>query len=192
MLSSHPYFNESPLAFIEPKTARIKERNAGEELLFPQYPDSLNLWALKRPQKSPTTYRNIIAWYLKAAGLTGKEIGSFLSISASRANQLALRTRKQVGHIPWGITDMQTLAKSANVDGQYLAAHLLRGTRHDMITAEFCLDRCIDQDPFVVSGALRLGRAAYASAYEKLAGIVCPCRWCTGPGMEPSLAPYWK
>ena len=90
---------ESPLEFVEPTTARIKERGQGEELLAPHYPVDVYSWGIHRPPDSPTTYRNVISWYLKAAGLTGKEIGGYLSISASRANQLALRTQKQVGNI---------------------------------------------------------------------------------------------
>lgn len=180
----------TPLEFVEPKLASNIERKGGEELLLPRYPIDVYSWQVKRPKRSPTLYRNVMAWYLKAAGLTGREIGDFLSISASRANQIALRTQKQIFDAPWNIAYMTMLSKSAGLEGEVLAAHVLRGVRREMIAAEFLLDRCIEQDTYAISAALRLGRKQYAVAYDKVAGVTCPCRWCVMFANE-SLGPYW-
>ena len=187
--------NGAPLEFVEPKLASSIERKGGEELLLPKYPTEVYSWQVKRPKKSPTLYRNIIAWYLKAAGLTGREIGDFLSISASRANQLALRTQKQIFDAPWNIANMTMLSKNAGVEltGELLDAHLLRGVRREMIAAEYSLDRCIEQDTYAISAALRLGRKQYVAAYDKVAGTRCPCRWCScAVFANESLGPYWE
>lgn len=182
----------TPLEFVEPKLASNIERKGGDELLFPRYPTDAYSWQVKKPKKTPTLYRNIIAWYLKAAGLTGREIGDFLSISASRANQLALRTQKQIFDAPWNIANLTMLSKSAGMEltGELLAAHLLRGVRREMIAAEYSLDRCSEQDTYAISAALRLGRKQYVVAYDRIAGIKCPCRWCAMLAHE-NLQPYW-
>lgn len=184
----------TPLEFVEPKLASNVERNGSEELLLPRYPTNVYSWQIKRPKKSPTLYRNIIAWYLKAAGLTGREIGDFLSISTSRANQLALRTQKHIFDAPWNITNMALLSKSAGMEltGDVLDAHLLRGVRREMIAAEYSFDQCIEQDTYAISAALRLGRKHYVDRCDRLAGIMCPCRWCRcAVFANDNLDPYW-
>lgn len=180
----------APLEFVEPKLARNVERERGEELLFPWRTTDVYAWTIKRPKTSPTLYRNIIAWYLKAAGLTGREIGDFLSISASRANQLALRTQMQIFDASGNIANMMILSKSENLKGELLAAHVLRGVRREMIAAEYSLDRCIEQDIYVISAALRIARKQYVAAYDKVVGIKCSCRYCAIFANE-GLGPYW-
>ena len=187
--------NGALLEFVEPKLAGNIERKGGEELLLPRYPRDVYSWQVKRPKKSPTLYRNIITWYLKAAGLTGREIGNFLSISASRANQLALRTQKQIFDAQWNIANMTMLAKNADAEltGELLDAHLLRGVRREMIAAEYSLDLCIEQDTYAISAALRLGRKQYIAAYDKVVAIKCPCKWCgCAVFANESLSPYWQ
>ena len=182
---------DGALEFREPVLARKSEREKGEDIIMPSFPADFHLWNLKKPKESPTIYRNIIAWYLKAAGLTGKEIGDFLSISASRANQLALRTQKQIFDTYGSIANMEMLAKSERLDGEIKAAHMLRGMRQEMIACEYALFRCIEQDLFVVSAALRIGRERYSAAYKKVAGTRCPCRYCAIFKNEEQV-PYWS
>lgn len=182
---------DGPLEFREPTLARKIEREKGGDIFMPSFPTDFHSWHLKKSKESPTMYRNIIAWYLKAAGLTGKEIGDFLSISASRANQIALRTQKQIFDTHGTISNMEILAKSEKLDGEIKAAHMLRGMRQEMIAAEYALFRCIQQDSFVVSGALRIGRERYSAAYDKVAGTRCPCRYCAIFKNEEQ-GPYWS
>lgn len=184
--------SDGPLEFREPSLASKIERQKGGEIFIPSYPLDVYSWQLSKPKKSPTMYRNIIAWYLKAAGLTGREIGEFLSISASRANQIALRTQKQIFKEYGSIANMGLLTKpeKQELEGEILAAHMFRGVRREMIAAEYALDRCIEQDLFVSSGALRIGRERYMAAYDKVAGTRCPCRYCTIFTKE-DMGPYW-
>ena len=87
------------------------------------------------------------------------------------------------------------LSKTTGVElaGELLDAHLLRGMRREMIAAEYSLDRCIPQDTYAISAALRLGRKKFVAAYNKVAGIRCPCRWCSSVVFaNESLCPYWE
>lgn len=182
---------DGQLEFREPTVASKVERQKGGEIFIPSFPTDVYSWQLNKPKKSPVMYRNVIAWYLKAAGLTGREIGEFLSISPSRANQIALRTQKQIFSSHGNIANMEMLAKSEKLEGEILAAHMLRGMRREMMAAEYALDRCFEQDSFVVSGALRIGRERYSKAYEKVAGTRCVCRYCAIFKHE-ELGAYWS
>lgn len=173
------------LVFVEPKFSGYIQKEYDREckdLIFPIRQENSNLrWSAK---KSPTLYRNIIAWYLKAAGLTGREVGEFLSISSSRASQLAARTRAQIFRTFFDMT-------GGELAGEILEVHLLRGTRIEMIAAECALSKfCSEQNIHAVSAALRIGREQYLASYEKISGIKCSCRLCALFDHE-NLGPYW-
>lgn len=182
---------DGPLEFRKPTQASKIERQKGGEIAIPSFPTDVYSWRLNKPKKSPTMYRNVIAWYLKAAGLTGREIGEYLSISASRASQIALRTQKQIFSSHGSIANMEMLARTEKLEGELLAAHMLQGMRREMMAAEYAIDRCFEQDMFVVSGALRIGRERYSAAYDKVAGTRCPCRYCAIFKHE-ELGTYWS
>lgn len=200
-------FGAEPLEFRKPELARSIERREHdvEDLLMPAYPiheDYWMHWPIKRPKKSDkTAYRNVIAWYLKAAGLSGPEVGNFLSLSASRANHLALRSRDQIFRYVSNRDSMQAIAdqspklykREPEVPESFVVAHMLRASRNEMIVAEYVLSNlCMSSDSFVVSAALRLGRKTYLASYEALGGLKCPCRWCNQGVGGASLGSYWE
>lgn len=180
-----------PLEFLEPRLAGRDERRKGAEaLLLPTYPDYIYGSGIKRPKPSASTYRNLMAWYLRAAGLSGQEIGQFLSISPSRANQVAHRAQVQACDSALCISRMRSYAAATDITGDILQAHMLRAMQHEMAAAEYCLSSALPQDTYAISGALRIGRQRYLDAYAGIQGLKCPCPLCTGFRQE-SLAPYW-
>lgn len=179
------------LEFHEPTLARSKEIAADLPLLFPRYPFGGVSGLRDKLKVTATTYRNLVAWYLKAAGLSGAAVGDYLSISASRANGLASRSRKALFSSPWTKESMQFIAEQESLSDEAMAAHRLAAMRIEMMAAEQALDKCShNADLRVVSGALRMGRAAYSSAYDTVAGTKCTCRMCS-IAPNKSLGPYW-
>lgn len=77
--------------------------------------------------RSPSMHRNVIVWYLKAAGFTTATIASHLSISPSRVNALALRPRKQL-YTGISIELMQWSGKVENLSSEVLFS----AANHDM------------------------------------------------------------
>lgn len=198
-------FGGDPLEFRKPAMARNLERRGHDvdKLLVASFPvneDYWQRWPFKRPKAGETTYRNVVAWYLIAAGLSGQEAGDFLSISASRASFLARRSRNQIFNYASNREHMREIAErlpsfrreQPEVPDEFFAAHMLRAARNEMIVAEYVLSiYCGQSDLFVISGALRRGRASYMAAYEALAGLKCPCMWCNRFVDGAPLGPYW-
>ena len=175
------------LQFSVPSSARIKEDVLSQDLLFPRYGDGARGFKHGKLTDSPSMYRNVIAWYLKAAGLTTATIASHLSISPSRVNALALRTRKQLYS---GITValMEWTGKEKKLSPEELPVHMFVAMKDEMWAAEHALFFC-KTDVRVVSGALRLGRAAYLAAMESIVGLKCSCDLCKLQSSD--FTPYW-
>jgi len=177
-----------PLQFSVPTTARIKEDVLSQDLLFPRYGDGARGFKRGKFTDSPSMYRNVITWYLKAAGLTTAAIASHLSISPSRVNALALRTRKQL-YSGMTIDLMQWSAKEKKLSLEELPVHMFIAMKQEMWAAENALSYCIKADCRVMSGALRLGRAAYLAAMEPVVGLKCSCDLCKFQSSD--FTPYW-
>lgn len=177
-----------PLQFSRPTTARIKEDVSSQDLLFPKYGDGARGFKHGKLTDSPSMYRNVITWYLKAAGLTTATIASYLSISPSRVNALALRTRKQLYS---GITIelMQWSGKKKKLSPEELSVHMFVAMKNEMWAAEHALSYCNKADCRVRSGALRLGRAAYVAAMDPVVGLKCSCDMCKFQSSD--FTPYW-
>lgn len=176
------------LQFSVPTTARIKEDVSGQDLLFPRYGDGARGFKHDKLTDNPSMYRNVIIWYLKAAGLTTATIASHLSISPSRVNALALRTRKQL-YSGVSIELMQWVGKEKKLSTDELPVHMFSATKNEMWAAEHALYFCNSADWRVVSGALRLGRAAYVAAMEPIVGLKCSCDMCKLQSSD--FTPYW-
>jgi hypothetical protein len=177
------------LQFSVPITARADERKfSTEELCF------ATIWAgsgnrnLDGLNKNTFTYRNIITWYLKAAGFSGAAVASYLSISPSRANSLALATRKKIySGVTIGL--MKFVGVKENLSSDELSIHMFKSMRQEMRAAEDALFFCRGADLFVVSGSLRLGRAAYIAAMGPVIDLKCSCSMCKYQSND--LTPYW-
>ena len=176
------------LRFSSPATARIKEDVQSHDLLFPYYGDGTITFNHQKFTDSPSMYRNVITWYFKAAGLTTATIASHLSISPSRVNALALRTRKQL-YSGLSIELMHWAAKEKSLSPGEIPVHVFAAIKSEMRAAEHALSHCYKGDCRVVSGALRLGRAAYVAAMEPVIGLKCSCDLCKLQSAE--FAPYW-
>lgn len=176
------------LQFSVPTTARVKEDALSRDLLFPRYGDGARGFKHGKLTDSPSMYRNVITWYLKAAGLTTATIASHLSISPSRVNALALRTRKQLYS---GITIelMQWTGKEKKLSPEELPVHMFVAMKNEMWAAEHALAYCNKADCRVLSGALRLGRSAYLAAMESIVGLKCSCDICKLQSSD--FTPYW-
>ncbi len=184
--------SEASLPFLHPDVASEAERRLEAEILWPVYTRAGHPRLNVHSRRGPPSYRNILAWYLRASGMTGTEIGEFLGMSSSRANQIAQRIQSRFLS-PWNIASMVASAKSDGIPpGRELDAHLLMATRFEMWAAEDALARCSQQDIYAVSAALRIGRERYASAYEAVAGATCACRLCgTLADNRRDTKPYW-
>lgn len=181
------------LEFIKPKAARPQDGAHGRgDLVRPVFNDEHGGLGEQRLKglRHETTWRNLIAWYLKAAGISTDEIATHLSLSQSRVNSLATKARKQFFDFPWSVQVAKFSAKRDELHAQQAAAHVLRARRAEMQMAEHCLYLSSKSDLFVVSASLELGRRAYETALAATAGERCSCHLCRFPHI--TLEPYWK
>lgn len=166
------------LQFVKPTTARLKQYDQPDELLFPSGSWFVLSLQQKRLLGGASAYRNVLAWYLRAADISSKEIANHLSISRSRANAIALKTQKAFYNGPWTIAAMEGYASTNALQNNQLQAHMVVARRVEMNAAESILDRCLHADWFAVSASLRIGRAAFQAALDSLGGEKCNCRMC--------------
>jgi DNA-binding CsgD family transcriptional regulator len=180
---------QTPLKFSTPTSARTKEQMVhGRPLIFADPSGYSPGFRYEKFADSPSMYRNVITWYLKAAGLRTGDIAAHLSISPSRVNGLAMRTRKQLfsGNT---IETMRWLAKYDKIPPEEIPSHVFSAVKNEMWAAENALARCISADLFVTSNSLRLGRAHYLVAMEIAQGVKCSCDLCSRAPYD--FTPYW-
>ncbi len=181
----------SLLEFVQPATAKLKAQPfQPEKWLHAHYSDVvLNAGQLLK-LATPSAYRNVLAWYLRAAGLPTADIANHLSISPSRVNAVALHAQKSFYKGAWNIAFMTKEAKSLNLRNDQLASHMLLAKRDEMRIAEGVLDRCGSVSRAAISASLQLGRQAYLDAWKATAGVTCTCQMCRMK--QDGLAPYWE
>lgn len=183
------------LTFTKPKSAKASEmqremQREGQALLFASFRPSEAALTGEPWAASASMYRNILAWYLSASGLSSSAVAAYLDISVSRANALANNARHALFRSPWSIKMMSRAARSEGVSAEDLPRHLFHARRTEMHAAEHALAVCLPCDLHVVSGALRLGRMAYQANYAALEGGRCNCRLCQSADWDSS--PYWE
>jgi hypothetical protein len=182
------YFDKSRslLEFKKPTVASNKGHSNGVGMLIVPVSlirsSELNANNLKKWNKMPSAYRNVIAWYLKGAGVPVKDIATFLSISSSRASALITKVRRLV-YVHSTIHRLDKDFYKESVSPEVFKAHCLKQQYKEMIDAEYVLSMSslfgIQEDHYVVSEALRLGKQAYLESTEKLAGVTCDCFECS-------------
>lgn len=179
------------LPFTKPTTAKAGEmQRGGADLLFASFRCDESALTGEPLTTRKSTYRNILAWYLSAAGLASSAVAAYLDISVSRANALANTTRTALYRSPWSIRMMRSAARAEGIESLGMAKHLFQVRRMEMHAAEHALAVCTPSDLLVVSGALRLGRGAYATELASFEGQRCACRLCKSIARD--LSPYWE
>ena len=134
--------------------------------------DDLQAQNLSKWKNMPSAYRNIVAWYLRAAGVSFKKIGVFLSLSSTRVSTLVTKVRQLVyskNRIrQW---DIENAGAKESLSAEAFKNHALKQWHKEMVDAEYILSNLslleIEGDHFVISEALRLGRKVYSDAVER-------------------------
>lgn len=157
------------------------------------HPSSSGFMVYKKIKDSESLYRNIIAWYLKAAGVKTTEIAKHLSISESRVKSLANRTKKQLyrgyNSIEHCAQEMKLDKKQGSFDETKANRHLLSAALSEMQSAEYGLSMSIKADLLFVSKSLTIGRDAYMAQFNEIFGTKCNCRYCQ-IGLH-EINPFW-
>ena len=138
-------------------------------------------------RRVPSLWRNLVALYLRSAGVPTSEIASFLEISSSRVNGIVAKSRKLVGgrasKAMRGKPTRSIFLNSANqkFTKNEIAAHRLSADALCMAEAETALSRTYSVKHDVVSAAMKIGRARMTARQEAIGTEVCGCVLCTLP-----------
>lgn len=124
--------------------------------------------------------RNLLVWFLIAAGVRTSEVGTMFELSDSRCRQIATRAAHQ------HLSGMCTRPRSAVVRKLYEKGMspierkigAMQYRQEQMMAAEFLL-HWYGHSAMILK-CLDIGRKSFSAAYAQVAGFRCGCRVCAG------------
>lgn len=132
--------------------------------------------------------RNLLVWFLVAAGVPTATIAEMFEISASRCSTLARQSGEKYTAQYRSSKDIQNILKSSPDKDRACIA--LAYAQREMMAAEYHL-RSGDYSKHVRK-CIAMGRAQFLQAFEALQGQQCMCQWCANAAhKQHEVFVYW-
>lgn len=124
--------------------------------------------------------RNVLIWFLLAAGVDTRTVSDLFELSTSRCRSIAAKCIKRLHVLP--VVASKILNKTmSSKDRKY---HIMHDSMTQMLVAEKLLQ--FEDWYREVGYCLNMGRKRYVERFAEISGDICTCKLCGG-GQRPEI-----